>query len=418
MVASKIWKVVIIGGGAAGLMAAIRSSELLEEESVLLVEKMRDLGRKILISGKGRCNITNNCNRDEFLKAFGKEGRFLYSAWENLDNEKLRSLLAKWDCPTVVERGQRVFPESQSARDVRDLLVQKAKEKGAVIRSDWSVKEIRRNEEGFVIQSRSGETIYAEKMILATGGVSYPGTGSSGDGIKWAKELNHTITPLRGSLVPLVLEEEWVPNLQGLSLRNVQCKLIQNGKEKESDFGEMLFTHFGVSGPIILTLSRMAGRLLESDNPVTLRLDLKPALSDEQLDARIQKDFEKFSRKKAANCLDELLPQKMIPVILALSHIDPEKSVHQITRAERKTLLNLLKRLDMTVIKQRPIDEAIVTSGGVSLKEVSPKTMESKVIPNLFFAGEILDLDGWTGGYNLQAAFSTGWTAGESAGTL
>lgn len=415
MAASKIWKIVIIGGGAAGLMAAIRSSELLEDESVLLVEKMRDLGRKILISGKGRCNVTNNCNRDEFLKAFGKEGRFLYSAWEKLNNEKLRNLLAKWGCPTVVERGQRVFPESQSARDVRDLLAQKAKENGAIIWSDWSVKEIRRKEDGFVIQSRSGETIYAEKVILATGGVSYPGTGSSGDGIKWAKELNHTITPLRGSLVPLVIEEEWVPELQGLSLRNVRCKLIQKRKEKESDFGEMLFTHFGVTGPIILTLSRTAGRLIESGDPLTLHLDLKPALSDEQLDARIQKDFEKFSRKKAANCLDELLPQKMIPVILNLSHIDPEKLVHQITRTERRTLLNLLKRLDMTVVKQRPIDEAIVTSGGVSLKEISPQTMESKVTPHLFFAGEILDLDGWTGGYNLQAAFSTGWTAGEAA---
>ena len=405
--------IVIIGGGAAGLMAAIRASEM--GASVLILEKMRDLGRKILISGKGRCNITNNCDREEFLKAFGKDGRFLYSAWEELNNEKLREMLQSWGCPTVVERGQRVFPVSQSAKEVRDLLVRRAEKNGVEIRPDWPVKKLIRHEDGFRIISRSDEEIQADQVILTTGGLSYPGTGSSGEGLTWAKELGHKIMPLRGALVPLVAEDSWVPELQGLSLKNVRCSLWQGNKEKESDFGEMLFTHFGVSGPMVLTLSGLAGALLEKDEAVFLKIDLKPALSVEQLDARIQRDFEKFSRKKAANGLDELLPQKMIPVMLKLSGIDPETPIHQITRKERLSLIEHLKGLTMKIVSQRPIAEAIVTAGGVSLKEVSPKTMESKIVPNLYLAGEILDLAGWTGGYNLQAAFSTGWVAGEAA---
>ena len=406
-------EIVIIGGGAAGLMAAIRAAEL--GASVLVVEKMRDLGRKILISGKGRCNITNDCNREDFLKAFGRDGRFLYSAWEKLDNEKLRTLFGSWGCPTVVERGQRVFPESQSAREVRDLLVAQGKKKGAEIWTDWSVQEIIPKEGGFLIRSRRGEEIEAEKVIITTGGVSYPGTGSSGEGHKWVEKLGHTIKPLRGALVPLVAKEEWVSELQGLSLRNVRCRLFQGAKEKDSDFGEMLFTHFGVSGPIILTLSGSAGEILAKGSPVTLKIDLKPALSEEQLDERLQRDFDKYSRKKVQNGLDDLLPQKLIPLIIKLAGLDPEKPMHQITRAERLKVLDLLKGLELTITEQRPISEAIVTAGGVDLKEVSPQTMESKKVPGLFLAGEILNLAGWTGGYNLQAAFSTGWTAGESA---
>lgn len=406
-------QIIIVGGGAAGLLAAIRASEL--GGAVILIEKMRELGRKILISGKGRCNVTNDCDREEFLGAFGREGRFLYSAWDELDNKKLRELLHAWGCPTVVERGQRVFPVSQSAREVRDLLVTKAEAVGVKIWSDSLVREIKRVKSHFQVTLKSGVKVEAEKLILATGGVSYPGTGSSGDGVKWAKNLGHQIVPLRGALVPLVTEEEWVPLLQGLSLKNVRASLWQKGKEKESDFGEMLFTHYGVSGPIVLTMSKLAGELLEKEEPLWLKIDLKPALSVEQLDARIQRDFEKFSRKKAENGFDELLPQKLIPVMLELAKIDPEKPIHQITRKERLALLENTKNLTMKVVEQRPIAEAIVTAGGVNLKEVNPQTMESKLIPNLYFAGEILNLSGWTGGYNLQAAFSTGWVAGQSA---
>lgn len=405
-------RIIIIGGGAAGLLAAIRASEL--GGSVILIEKMRELGRKILISGKGRCNVTNDCDREGFLRAFGREGRFLYSAWDELDNQKLRELLHAWGCPTVVERGQRVFPASQSAREVRDLLVTKAEAVGVKIWNDSLVREIKRVKSHFQVTLKSGVKVEAEKLILTTGGVSYPGTGSSGDGLKWAEELGHQIVPLRGALVPLVTEEEWVPLLQGLSLKNVQASLWQKGKEKDSDFGEMLFTHYGVSGPIILTMSKLAGELLQKEEPLWFKIDLKPALSEEQLDARIQRDFDKYSRKKAENGLDDLLPQKLIPVMLELAKIDPEKPIHQITRQERLALVENMKKLTMKVVEQRPIAEAIVTAGGVNLKEVNPQTMESKVVPNLYFAGEILNLAGWTGGYNLQAAFSTGWVAGQA----
>ena len=405
-------RIIIIGGGAAGLLAAIRASEL--GGSVILIEKMRELGRKILISGKGRCNVTNDCDREGFLRAFGREGRFLYSAWDELDNQKLREVLHAWGCPTVVERGQRVFPASQSAREVRDLLVTKAEAVGVKIWNDSLVREIKRVKSHFQVTLKSGVKVEAEKLVLTTGGVSYPGTGSSGDGLKWAEELGHQIVPLRGALVPLVTEEEWVPLLQGLSLKNVQASLWQKGKEKDSDFGEMLFTHYGVSGPIILTMSKLAGELLQKEEPLWLKIDLKPALSEEQLDARIQRDFDKYSRKKAENGLDDLLPQKLIPVMLELAKVDPEKPIHQITRQERLALVENMKKLTMKVVEQRPIAEAIVTAGGVNLKEVNPQTMESKVVPNLYFAGEILNLAGWTGGYNLQAAFSTGWVAGQA----
>ena len=405
-------RIIIIGGGAAGLLAAIRASEL--GGSVILIEKMRELGRKILISGKGRCNVTNDCDREGFLRAFGREGRFLYSAWDELDNQKLRELLHAWGCPTVVERGQRVFPASQSAREVRDLLVTKAEAVGVKIWNDSLVREIKRVKSHFQVTLKSGVKVEAEKLVLTTGGVSYPGTGSSGDGLKWAEELGHQIVPLRGALVPLVTEEEWVPLLQGLSLKNVQASLWQKGKEKDSDFGEMLFTHYGVSGPIILTMSKLAGELLQKEEPLWLKIDLKPALSEEQLDARIQRDFDKYSRKKAENGLDDLLPQKLIPVMLELAKVDPEKPIHQITRQERLALVENMKKLTMKVVEQRPIAEAIVTAGGANLKEVNPQTMESKVVPNLYFAGEILNLAGWTGGYNLQAAFSTGWVAGQA----
>lgn len=403
----------IVGGGAAGLMAALRAAKL--GATVILFEKMSEPGRKILISGKGRCNITNDCDREGFIKAFGKEGRFLYSSWDALDNQELRRLLAEWGCPTVVERGQRVFPESQSAREVRDLLVQQARKAGADIRTDWTVKDIERTDDGFTLTSQQGKVMKVDRLILATGGLSYPGTGSTGDGYQWAKKWGHKIAALRPALVPLVTAESWVPELQGLSLRNVECSLWQGGKKRESEFGEMLFTHFGVTGPIILTLSGPAGALLEKEQPLTAKIDLKPALTIEQLDARIQRDFEKLSRKKAANSLDELLPQKMIPVMLRLAGIDGDKPVHQIKKEERIRLLNLLKGLEMTVISARPVAEAIVTAGGVDLKEVHPRTLESKKVPGLFLVGELLNLDGWTGGYNLQAAFSTGWAAAQAA---
>lgn len=403
-------KIVVIGAGPAGIMAAGKAAE--NGNQVILVEKNNRIGRKILISGKGRCNITNNTDIEGLIENTPGNGCFLYSAFYTFSNTDLIDFFNKYGLKTKVERGGRVFPVSDNAKDVVDTLNAFLKKKRVDLWLNSPVEKILTEDKKVTgIMLKSGKIISCDMVVLATGGASYPGTGSTGDGYKMAKELGHTIVPLKPSLVPLITKEEWVKDLQGLSLKNVSITLVDNkGKKIYSDFGEMLFTHFGVSGPIILSASR---HILDYDyKGVKLIIDLKPALAEEKLDERIQRDLLKFSRKQFKNSLDELLPQKLIPVIVRLSKIDSAKTVNQITKEERRFLVKLLKNLTLTINGARPIEEAIVTSGGVSVDEINPSTMESKLIKGLFFAGEVIDLDAYTGGFNLTIAFSTGYLAG------
>lgn len=403
-------KVIIVGAGAAGLMAAGKAAE--RGLDVTLVEKNDRVGKKLLISGKGRCNITNNTDIDGLIDNIPGNGNFLYSAFYNFSNSDLIEFLNFNGLQTKVERGGRVFPVSDVARDVVDTLYRYAAGKGSKVMLKSPVKDILVHE-GRVTGAalNGGKILECSSLIIATGGSSYPGTGSTGDGYAIARKLGHAVTPLRPSLVPLLAGEDWVPELQGLSLRNVAVTILnKNSKKVFSDFGEMLFTHFGVSGPLVLSASR---HILEYDyRDVRLVIDLKPALTEEILDARIQRDFEKYSRKQFQNSLDELLPQKLIPVIVKLSSIPGEKPVNQITKDERRKLARLLKGLEITITGSRPITEAIVTSGGVCTDEINPSTMESKLVKGLFFAGEVIDVDAYTGGFNLTIAFSTGCLAG------
>lgn len=407
-------KVIVIGGGAAGLMAAYTAAE--QGAQVRLLEKMPSVGRKMLITGKGRCNITNSCDLQTFIKHMTGNGSFLYSAAHSFYNQDIMDLLDRWGVPTKVERGGRVFPVSDKARDVIDAFVRALKSTGAEIETGDPVERILVADQAVTgVITKSGKQCHADAIILATGGASYPGTGSSGDGYRMAAELGHTIVPLKPSLVPLEVEEEWITYLQGLSLKNVSATVLVDGKPVADDFGEMLFTHYGLSGPIILSLSREVAKHLGNGQEIVVEINLKPALSVETLDKRLQRDFAQFARKQVKNALHELLPNKMIPVIIDLSHIDPDKFIHQITREERSRLVERLQHLAFTITRTRPLSEAIVTAGGVSVKEINPKTMESKFVSNLYLAGEVIDIDGYTGGYNLQAAFSTGYIAGQRA---
>lgn len=405
-------KVIVIGAGPAGMMAAGKAAE--RGHDVLLLEKNDKVGKKLLISGKGRCNITNITDIEGLIRNIPGNGNFLYSAFYNFSNEDLINFFNQYGLKTKVERGGRVFPVTDRAQDVVETLLGFVKEKGAKILLNAPVQQIKAYD-GKVksVVLKDGRELECQSAILATGGASYPGTGSTGDGYRIARELGHTIKEIKPSLVPLLAEEEWVRELQGLTLKNVSIKLLSgNGKKIYEDFGEMLFTHFGVSGPIILSGSR---HILDYDyKNIKLVIDLKPALTEEVLDARIQRDFEKFSRKQFKNSLDELLPKKMIPVIVRLSGIAPEKPVNQITREERRGLVKLLKSLELNIVGSRPIREAIVTAGGVSVDEINPSTMESRIVKGLYFAGEVMDLDGYTGGFNLTIAFSTGYLAGSS----
>ena len=408
-------RLVVIGAGAAGLMAAIHAATA--GAGVFLIEKMPSPGRKILITGKGRCNFTNRCDIGDFPSFFANNGTFLNSAFRAFDNQDVIDFFAGRGVPSRVERGGRVFPESDKARDIVDVLVKAAKQAGVKIATDQTVRSIRvENDRVTGVMTQSG-LMEASAVILATGGLSYPGTGSTGDGYRMAKELGHTVTPLRPALVPLETQEAWVKELQGLSLKNVEGVVKVDGKKMDSEFGEMLFTHFGLSGPIILTLSQAVSLALPQNPPprVTIELNLKPALTPEVLDKRLQRDFAEFTRKQFKNSLGELLPVKLIPVVIRLSGIAPDKPVHQITREERTRLVELLQGLRLTVTKTRPIAEAVVTAGGVAVKEINPKTMQSRLVRGLFMAGEVLDVDGYTGGFNLQAAFSTGMVAGTAA---
>ena len=399
---------VIIGGGPAGMLASYAA--LQKGEQVLLLEQNNRLGKKLLITGKGRCNITNDADIGDFIGQVPVNSQFLYSAFYSFTNDQLLDLLHEYGLETKVERGGRVFPVSDRSSDVLKTLQKLIS--GAEIRLKTRVRSVLTENDkvtGVLLWDKT--EIKCHKVILATGGVSYPVTGSRGDGYKMAEQVGHTVVTPKASLVPMETAEIWCKELQGLSLRNVAiCVTDKRGKEVYSDFGEMVFTHFGVSGPVILSASSHIRKI----DGHKLKIDLKPALSEEQLDARLLRDFVNYSNRDFCNGLDDLLPKKLIPVIIALSGIPEHCKIHQITKEQRQTLVSLCKNLILTLTGTRPIEEAIITSGGINVKEINPSTMESKKISGLYFAGEMIDVDAYTGGFNLQIAFSTGFLAGQS----
>lgn len=404
-------RVVVIGGGAAGLMAAVIAGR--EGAKVTLLEKMNYVGKKMGITGKGRCNITNACDMSDFIKNTPGNGKFLYGAYERFTNEDLLQLLHDAGLETKVERGGRVFPASDSALDVRNTFMKLMKHYGVDVHLEEPVKKLLVDDGVVTGVVTDKETYHADAVVIATGGKSYPATGSTGDGYMLAAQVGHKITDIRPSLVPIVTEESWVKDLMGLSLRNVELSVVAKNKVQAKMFGEMMFTHFGITGPIVLSLSHTVGKLMRKKNIGTIGLDinLKPALSPEILDKRLQKDFDLYSKKQLINGMKDLLPSRLIPLIIELAGIDPQKPINQISKEERQQIGYMLQHMPITVKGLRPVEEAIVTAGGISLKEFNPKTMESKLVKGLYGAGEVLDIDAFTGGYNLQAAFSTGYVA-------
>ena len=404
-------RVVVIGGGAAGLMAAVIAGR--EGAKVTLLEKMNYVGKKMGITGKGRCNITNACDMSEFIKNTPGNGKFLYGAYERFTNEDLLQLLHDAGLETKVERGGRVFPASDSALDVRNIFMKLMKQYGVDVYLEEPVKKLLVDDSVVTGVVTDKETYHADAVVIATGGKSYPATGSTGDGYILVAQVGHKITDIRPSLVPIVTEESWVKDLMGLSLRNVELSVVAKNKVQAKMFGEMMFTHFGITGPIVLSLSHTVGKLMRKKNIGTIGLDinLKPALSPETLDKRLQKDFDLYSKKQLINGMKDLLPSRLIPLIIELAGIDPQKPINQISKEERQQIGYMLQHMPLTVKGLRPVEEAIVTAGGISLKEFNPKTMESKLVKGLYGAGEVLDIDAFTGGYNLQAAFSTGYVA-------
>ena len=403
--------VVVIGGGAAGLMAAVIAGR--EGAKVTLLEKMNYVGKKMGITGKGRCNITNACDMSDFIKNTPGNGKFLYGAYERFTNEDLLQLLHDAGLETKVERGGRVFPASDSALDVRNTFMKLMKHYGVDVHLEEPVKKLLVDDGVVTGVVTDKETYHADAVVIATGGKSYPATGSTGDGYILAAQVGHKITDIRPSLVPIVTEETWVKDLMGLSLRNVELSVVAKNKVQAKMFGEMMFTHFGITGPIVLSLSHTVGKLMRKKNIGTIGLDinLKPALSPETLDKRLQKDFDLYSKKQLINGMKDLLPSRLIPLIIELAGIDPQKPINQISKEERQQIGYMLQHMPLTVKGLRTVEEAIVTAGGISLKEFNPKTMESKLVKGLYGAGEVLDIDAFTGGYNLQAAFSTGYVA-------
>ena len=407
-------KVLVVGAGPAGMMAAIKAAE--NGSAVTLLEKTERVGKKMAITGKGRCNMTNAASIPEIIQNIPGNGAFLNSAIRFFDNQDVIAFFEDEGVPTVTERGGRVFPASSRAADAVDAMLRRLHELHVGVRLRAEVRDILM-EDGRATGARlsSGEEIPADAVIVATGGASYPRTGSTGDGFRMAEAVGHTIETPTPALVPLETEEDWPKELTGLSLRNVRVRLFSEDEPPEKlgeAFGEMMFTHFGVTGPIILTLSRIAAMYLRTHDYISAEIDLKPALDEDTLEKRIQRDFEKYKNKQVKNAAVDLLPARLIAPVLDLAYIDEAKPVHQITRAERLRLVEALKRLPLTIVRTRPIDEAIVTAGGVSVKELNPKTMESKLVRGLYFVGEVADVDGFTGGYNLQAAFSMGAAAG------
>jgi len=396
------------------MMAAVKAAE--NGAEVVLLEKMKRVGKKMLITGKGRCNLTNNAAIPDLIRNMTGNGPFLNSSIRGFDNEDVVAFFNDLGLLTKVERGGRVFPESDKAADVVGSLLRLLHRLGVKIETEMAARKIV-VEAGRVVgvETMTGAIYRGDAVILAVGGASYPGTGSSGDGYAIAEEVGHSIVPLRPSLVPLETEEDWIKTAQGLSLRNVRVTALADGKKIGEEFGEMLFTHFGVTGPIVLSLSRAVAAALSEGRFVELVINLKPALTPEVLDKRIQRDFAMFIRKQLKNSLHELLPGKLIQPIMDLAYLDGEKEIHQVTKEERLRLADVLQHMTLTVTKTRPLAEAIVTAGGIATKEINPKTMESKVVKGLYFAGEVIDIDGYTGGFNLQAAFSTGAAAGQYA---
>ena len=401
--------VAVIGGGPAGMIACGRLKD--RADKVILIEKNHLLGKKLRITGKGRCNITNTADIEEIMENIPTNSRFLYSSLYSFTNYDVINLMNSLGVKTKEERGGRIFPESDSAKDVAEALKRYALGKNVKLVNAKAMEILTENGRVSGVKTEKGE-IKADSVIIATGGKSYPLTGSTGDGYRMAEKLGHTIITPKPSLVPLEVKEKWVSDLMGLALKNVELTLYnENGKAVFSDFGEMLFTHFGVSGPIVLSASCH----LKKAKNAKISIDLKPALDAVQLDKRILRDFEKFHKKHLQNSLDELLPKSLIPVIIKVSGLDPHKEVSAITKQERQMLLEAIKSLTLTVKGTRPVDEAIITSGGIKVSEINPSTMESKLVSGLFFAGEVIDVDAYTGGFNLQIAFSTGYLAGENA---
>ena len=399
-------KVAVIGGGPSGVLAAAFSAK--NGNDTLLLEKNEKLLKKLYITGKGRCNITNRCDISDFFANIPVNAEFLYSALYSFTNEDIINLLDSVGVAVKTERGNRVFPVTDQAATVCDGLRRFLKESGAKVRLNTTVQKLTKQGETFDIVTDNGTIKGFHRIILATGGMSYPTTGSTGDGYRFAKSFGHTITPLEGNLVPLETEEEFVSSLSGLSLRNVSLKLKnEKGKLLYEDFGEMMFTHFGITGPLVISASSHL-----KGSSCTVHLDLKPALDEKQLDERLLRDFTKFQNKAFHNSLDELLPKSLIPVVVELSGIDPKKQCNAITKEERRRLLSLLKNFTLHIRGKRPIKEAIITSGGVDVREINPSTMESKRVPGLYFSGELIDTDAYTGGFNLQIAYSTGYLAG------
>ena len=405
-------QVIVVGGGAAGLMAAYKAAN--NGHFVTVVEKMERPARKILVTGKGRCNLTNNCDNDTLIANIPKNPRFLYSAFSAFSSKDTMDFFEQQGVPLKTERGNRVFPVSDKAMDIADALVSAAKKQGVKFKQGRVNKLLveQNTVKGVVLEG--GEEIFADAVIIATGGKSYSKTGSTGDGYALAQAVGHTVTDITPSLVPLKIHEGFCSELMGLSLKNVNLSVYENGNKKPvySEMGEMLFTHFGISGPIVLSASAHMRKMGKKEYAAVI--DLKPALDIQTLDSRLQRDFLENSNKDFINSLDKLLPQKLIPVMVRLSKIPPHTKVNQITKQERQNFAQLLKNIRLTVIGFRDIEEAIITSGGISVKEINPATMESKIISNLYFAGEVIDLDAYTGGFNLQIAFSTGNLAGGS----
>ncbi|MFC1551578.1 NAD(P)/FAD-dependent oxidoreductase [Candidatus Latescibacterota bacterium] len=402
----------IIGAGPAGMMAALRASEC--GARVVLLEKNSAPGAKLLMTGKERCNITNaETDEREFAAAFGKSGKFLLSALYKFGSADTIEFFHENNLPTKTERGGRIFPVSDKAKDVRDLLVRLMKQRGVKLMTGCRIDSIEhRDKEITGVVLDNDIEISAAAYLITTGGLSYPKTGSTGDGYRWAKRMGHTVTKPEPALTPLVMKEPWVQDLEGLSLKNVRISVYQKGKKLEDRFGEALFTGFGLSGPIILDMSKSIGQILKNGQ-TSISIDFKPALEHDKLDKRLLRDIEEFANKEIKNILPGLLPRKLIPVILDMWGVDPEKQGNSVTKDERKALRLLLKDFPMTVKNLLGFNKAVITAGGINLREIDPKTMRSKLIDNLFFAGEILDLDGPTGGYNLQVCWSTGYLAGE-----
>jgi predicted Rossmann fold flavoprotein len=402
-------RIAVIGGGPAGIIAAGTIGS--RGKSVTLIEKNEKLGKKLFITGKGRCNITNAAPVDELFDYINTNRNFLYSSFYSFTNDNIVELLESFGLKTKVERGNRVFPVSDKSSDVIKALEKFLKRNKVEIMLNSNVEKIVKKNDFFIV-TIGGRDYEFEKVVIATGGVSYPGTGSTGDGLEFARQMGHKIIPLKPSLVPIEIAGEWLKELQGVSLRNVNLRAYSGNKILNEEFGEMIFTNYGISGPIVLSISNVINKYINKD--LRLEIDLKPALSVEKLNNRLLRDFSLYSNKQLKNALNDLLPQKLIPWVIRMSGNDPEKTVNQLTKDERMNLIKIVKGFPLKFKSFRPIEEAIVTSGGISTREINPSTMESRIIPNLYFIGEVIDVDALTGGYNLQIAYSTGYLAGMS----